>query len=471
MSVAETPFADCGAWPTMSPMEAADTSGSTLSVIEEGAGGRRAVPLLYLVLEYRRPVAGSARYSLDGIDEVRLGRGESRTVAETAIDGARVLEITVPDARLSATHLRLARIGPAWALEDLGSKNGTRLNDAMVTHAPLNAGDRIEVGETMFVYDESSTAPAERHCDSVRDGVDATLLPELAARFTALESVAPTDLSILLRGETGTGKELVANWVHNKRRGAFVPVNCGALPEAIAESELFGYRKGAFSGAREDRTGLVRSASGGTLFLDEVADLRPASQAALLRVLEEQEVMPLGATRPTRVDVRFVSATHQDLDGAVATGRFRADLLARLAGHVFELPPLRARLGELGSIVGRLLPNRHVRFAPSAARALTSHSWPMNIRELRHALASAATLAGDDLVRAEHLPRAMTSTNSDLSDIAPRALTAADEALRAKLVEVLHEQRGNISGAARVMNTDRKQIRRWVTRLGIVVPR
>src|SRR5262249_29775805 len=234
---------------------------------------------------------------------------------------------------------------------------------------------------TFFVF---RNTPVEREAASditdadLRVGAPALMTFDgaLAERYATLERVAPTEVSVLLQGETGTGKELVARALHQMsgRSGAFVAVNCGALPPNLIEAELFGHRRGAFTGATGERLGLVRAADAGTLFLDEVGELPASSQAAFLRVLQEREVVPVGVDHPVKVDVRLCSATLRDLDALVASGQFRRDLYARLFGLTIVLPPLRQRRVDLGLLTRRLLARirggSEVRLSPAALRAL-----------------------------------------------------------------------------------------------------
>ncbi|MCU1383052.1 MAG: sigma-54 dependent transcriptional regulator, partial [Acidobacteria bacterium] len=221
------------------------------------------------------------------------------------------------------------------------------------------------------------------------------------------QRIAGSDASVLVQGESGTGKEVIARSVHqlSRRPGPFVPVNCGALPGGLVESELYGHKRGAFSGADRDRIGMVQSANGGTLFLDEVGDLPLASQASLLRFLQQREVTPLGGRKPEPVDVRVISATNQDIPGLVEKGKFRADLWARLSGFVTRLPALRARREDLGLLLAtlceKLAPERTGELAlerPSA-RALMAHAWPLNVRELENVVRTSLALSpGTELV-------------------------------------------------------------------------
>jgi transcriptional regulator with GAF, ATPase, and Fis domain len=385
-------------------------------------------------------------------------------------------------------------------LEDLGSRNGTLVDGRPITRHGLADGEVIELGNTFLLYREAvpiaAGAPDERFATDAPPGLK-TLSWSLAQELDRLRRTARSREPVLVTGETGTGKELIAQAVHelSGRRGARVAVNCGALPEAMVEAELFGHKRGAFSGAVASRPGLVRSADGGTLFLDEIGDLRLGSQAALLRVLQEGEVLPVGDERPVAVDVRLVSATHRDLDAFVAEGHFRADLLARLRGLVVRLPPLRARREDLGIIVADLLRRRlgdaapRCAFSGPAARALLLHAWAHNVRELDRVLGSALALAEDRPVRLEDLPASMIGGDAPsvpgvTEATAPPAAAppAAAEAPpdeggsddlpfkvrnREQLVRLLVTHQGNVSAVARALGKGRTQVLRWLERYQI----
>jgi DNA-binding NtrC family response regulator len=304
-----------------------------------------------------------------------------------------------------------------------------------------------------------------------------TLLPAFAVQLDAVARVAPTSVPVLVLGETGTGKEVMARAIHglSRRAGAFVAVNCGALPETLLESQLFGHVKGAFSGALRDAPGFVRSADRGTLFLDEIGDLSLRSQAALLRVLQEREVVPVGATRPIKVDIRVLAATHRPLDILAARGEFRHDLFARIAGLRVMLPPLRERPCDLGLLVadvlGAAVPDRAgaLSFSAAAGRALVRYDWPLNIRELGQALALSAALAADGVIDVAHFPPTIAAAKGEAhhDDTAP--LSTGDARLRAELLAHLEVAQGNISEVARAMGKARTQIHRWVKRFGIEI--
>lgn len=233
--------------------------------------------------------------------------------------------------------------------------------------------------------------------------------------FESVRRVAPQDTTVLVTGETGTGKELVARALHGlseRSAGPFVPVNCAALSEGVLESELFGHLRGSFTGAVEDRQGLFRAADAGTLFLDEVGDMGRRVQQRLLRVLEEREVTPVGGERPVQVDVRVVAATHRDLAEEVDAGRFREDLFYRLNVFHVHLPPLRERRSDLPILVRAGLDRIRERSrgpvpegcTALAMRLLQAYRWPGNVRELFSVLESAAIRAGGDRIEAHHLP-------------------------------------------------------------------
>ncbi|MSP63755.1 MAG: sigma-54-dependent Fis family transcriptional regulator [Myxococcales bacterium] len=319
--------------------------------------------------------------------------------------------------------------------------------------------------------------PRRRAARTARPG-PAPLSGPLGRHFADLETVARSPVSVVLRGETGTGKEVIARAVHtlSRRPGDFVAMNCGALPDHLVESELFGHKKGAFSGATEDRPGLVRAAHQWTLFLDEIGDLPAPSQAAFLRVLQEREVVPVGATRPVRVDLRLVAATHRDLDALVAEGRFRADLWARIAGFTFTLPPLRQRREDLGMLIATLVHRitsgaaERVSFSSEAARALFHHAWPQNVRELEKCLGAAVVLARGERIELEHLPETVRAVptaqahSESTEGVDDRPLTVEEQRHRDELQELLAKHAGNISAVARALGKARMQVHRWIKR-------
>jgi transcriptional regulator with AAA-type ATPase domain len=441
-----------------------DTHGTTLSIHADGKGvrtGPRPEPVLVLALECGRPRAGSVRYRLSELTGVSLGRGTERRAEKAGTE----LMIRVPDKWMSSKHARIEPSFGRWVLVDTESKNGSIVDGHTTKRAVLTDGSIIELGHTLFFFfermpiDQDAPAIAELTPKEVEPGLG-TLMPSWHAELSRIRQIAGSEIPMLIEGESGTGKEVIARAIHglSGRGGAFVPVNCGALPENLVESELFGYKKGAFSGADKDHPGLVRAADAGTLFL------------ALLRVLQEREVMPVGGTRAVAIDLRVVAATHRDLDEMVADQQFRHDLFARLAGFRIQVPPLAERRGDLGLLIGALhtqiFPAEHPGFDIDAARLLLRYPWPLNVRELEQALATAHVLAGTELVRAEHLP---DTVRSGRPPGAPRpvVLSEMDQKVRDQVVAALREHQGNVSAVARALDKDRKQIQRWIKRFGL----
>jgi transcriptional regulator with GAF, ATPase, and Fis domain len=368
------------------------------------------------------------------------------------------------DTRLSRTHARFAFDAERarFRVTDAGSRNGTFVDGARVETALLDRDSVVRLGESVLVFDEN-TRMAELERDVAR--------------------VAAGTLSVLILGETGSGKELLARQVHERsgRSGAFVAINCAALPKEMIAAELFGHTRGAFSGANRDRTGLFRSADGGTLLLDEIGDMPLELQPTLLRVLQERRVRPLGADQETAVDVRVVAATHQDLDEMLASGAFRADLFARLAQLTLRLPPLRQRRAELVGLAG-LLARQHGRelsLSAEAAEALLLWRWPLNFRELDALLARfVQSGAPEGRLDLEFLRRAKpellrASAGPAPASEAPGAseARAASESTRdvdaLQLTRALEEAGGNLAVAARKLGVSRQKLYRWMERAGV----
>jgi DNA-binding NtrC family response regulator len=441
---------------------------------EEGPSSGGSEVALVLALEGYRPWVPGARYSLDGITDVTLGRAEARGAER---EGA-TLRIGVPSPALSKVHARIVRRGDAFFVSDAGSRNGTYLDAEPISEAKLDVGRAIEAGRTFFLLHRG---PARRPADldgqaaaAARRGLR-TLRLDVDAQNEALLRVAASRVPVLLRGPTGSGKELVARAIHaeSRRAGAFVAVNSGALPSTLVEAVLFGHVKGAFSGAIRDEPGYIRDAHNGTLFLDEIGDLPLASQAALLRVLQEGEVTPVGSTRSIPVDVRILAATHRPIEELAEKGEFRADLLARLRGYVHPLRPLAERREDLGLLIAELLaelaPGRRPVLSAKVARALFTYPFPHNIRELAQMLGAAAVLApdGTELETAHFPPGLFTSVARGAPVRSPPALSEEDAALREELVCQLETHRGNVTHVAEAMGRAPMQVYRWLRRFGL----
>ena len=301
--------------------------------------------------------------------------------------------------------------------------------------------------------------------------------------FELVRSVAPSGATVLVLGETGTGKELVARALHARSpRSArpFVAINCAAFTESLLESELFGHVRGAYTGAVETRRGLFEQASGGTLFLDEIAELSPATQARLLRVLDNGKVRPLGGEAPKDVDVRVIAATHRDLAALVANGAFRQDLYFRINVVSIALPPLRERIDDVPLLVRHFL-DEHAARTETCARALDgaalaalcARSWPGNVRELKNVVERALTLARGDTLQLSDLSVAALLPEP-VHPLAPPGIAGFAKAKagfeQAYLEQVLERAEGNISEAARLAEMDRSQLRRILRRSGLKPP-
>ncbi|MFT5358661.1 MAG: transcriptional regulator with PAS, ATPase and Fis domain [Polyangiales bacterium] len=399
-------------------------------------------------------------------------------------------DLAIAESAVSRHHARVTLSNTGALLEDLGSTNGTMVNGQRVQACLLQEHDVIRVGDTIFRFTASNAYAygAYRVDGSIVGPARGLPYPKSEIliggyqvdRVVGLtDKVAATSLSAVVVGESGTGKELVARELHGRsgRSGPFQAINCAALPATLLESELFGYRKGAFTGANSDKTGLIQSANGGTLFLDEIGDMPVEAQAKLLRVLQERMVLPIGATVPEPVDVRVVCATHRDLDQRVADGAFRGDLLARLREVEIRLPALSKRLEDLYPLVRHFLNNAD---APTMGVSLpfmlclAHYPWPYNVRELESAVRVALALheTGDLDVRL--LPRNVQDvleTHGDLAESPRTSMTAGPSSstvpTEAELRALLTRHQGNVAAAGRELGKERMQIHRWAKRFGI----
>jgi len=292
--------------------------------------------------------------------------------------------------------------------------------------------------------------------------------------------VADSEATILITGESGTGKEVFANAIHQRSRrarGPFVAVNCTAMPETLLESELFGHTRGAFTDAREARTGLFVQARGGTLLLDEVGDMPMTLQPKILRALQERKVRPLGSSSEVAIDVRVIAATNRDLEGAIEEKRFREDLYFRLNVIQIPLPPLRSRIGDvlplaqhLLSMVAKRAEKPVTSFAPAAAERLVAYSWPGNVRELQNCIERAVTLARFEHVVVDDLPERIRDYRTSHVVVAgddPAELGPLEEVERRYVLRVLEAVRGNKAAAARILGVERKTLYRKLERWGI----
>ncbi len=415
---------------------------------------------------------------IEGPDAGRAARLERACVLGT--DPAS--DLVLSDDRVSRRHLEVRPSEGRFALRDLGSRNGTFYEGSRVTEAIVGVGATLKLGRT-FVRIAPLPEPVELPpSQSRRFGELVGESLALREVFAVLELAARSDVTVLLEGETGTGKELAARGLHDhgaRRRGPFVAIDCAALPETLVESELFGHVRGAFTGARSARDGAFVRADGGTLFLDELDSIGPAVQARLLRAVEERAVRPVGSDAERRVDVRLVAASRSDLSALVAAGTFRADLFYRLSVVRVRIPPLRERREDVAPIAKELLVRRGMREPGPIGGAnldrLFAHDWPGNARELRNAIDRALALSPGAASFAElrvQISGAAGEADDPLAvrtdlPFAEAKQRVLDAFVRRYVGDLLARHDGNLSAAAREAGLDRKHLRHLADEHGL----
>ncbi|MBK7860180.1 MAG: sigma 54-interacting transcriptional regulator [Archangiaceae bacterium] len=402
-------------------------------------------------------------------EKLVIGRGETNSLHGTTF--------TLEDGRVSGQHAQLEAKGNLVLVKDLGSSNGTFLNGEKVGPEPieLREGDLLEVGRTLLTWRTVKASLAAKLIGGTTLGELRTVSPLFGEQLLTGARAAKTTEPVLLVGETGTGKDVLARALHqvSGRRGQFVAVDAGAIPETLFESTLFGHEKGAFTGATEARAGEIVRANKGTLFLDEVGNLSASSQARLLRVLETRYVTALGAKEGQHVDVRFIAATNRSV--LESEEGFREDLVHRLAGFVLKPPPLRERKEDLGIIIKALLEDAGVKsatIAPLTARELYLDPLKGNVRGLRNVLRRAAV--GHDTVHLEKLEGLSSTTPPGSEEPMRKRKTGAMAArprgwvpTREELQKVLEKNGGSVAAAARELESYPRQLYRWLEELGM----
>lgn len=435
---------------------------------------------------------------------VREGKSEEHVFDQdvVAIGAMDDNDLVLDDETVSRNHCRIFREGDQYLLSDLDSTNGTFINRVRVREAFLHENCTVTLGKTDIKFwpvDEKL-----RIVPSDRDRYGDIIGRDRGMReiYSILEKIAPTDATVVIEGETGTGKEVVARTLHQQSRrkdGPFMVFDCGAVPENLIESELFGHEKGSFTGAISQRLGVFELANGGTVFLDELGELDIELQPKLLRVLEQREVKRIGGGKPNRVDVRVVAATNRNLEDEVKAGRFREDLFYRLTVVRLILPPLRERPEDIDLLAQHFLGNgnfnrdrfggRRVNgFAPLVHERLRRYKWPGNVRELHNVVERAVSFAEADTVELadlpEHIayPRGTSDSlgadtnpgiavpeggedfNGTFKDAKEQWVTSFESDYIAQL---LRRNSGNISHAAREADIDRKYFRKLMKKYGI----
>jgi transcriptional regulator with GAF, ATPase, and Fis domain len=442
------------------------------------------------------PASGAARSflsllvsSASGVSVVPIGSAKTVSIGRSA-----TCDVAIADDSVSRKHAVL-RVTPACTIEDLGSRNGTmvqgrRIEPGLAT--PVGPGACIELGSATVVLVRARpvTVDTKPEAPSSDDAAPSAGLvvrdPAMLRLLAMLDVIAPSELTVLLQGETGVGKELFATEVHTRslrHSGPFLTINCAALPESTLEAELFGHEKGAFTGAVAAKPGLFEAAEGGTLFLDEIAELPRSVQAKLLRVVENREVLRMGSVKPRVIDVRLVTATNRDLAALSEAGQFRADLFYRLNGVTLTLPPLRQRRGDIAPLATHFLERAcarqgrpALRLSGDAASALEAHEWPGNVRELRLAMERAAVLCRDAELSAVHLalpqkgqPAAAAPT---VARPAPSNLREQVESFeKQRVIDALDRSSGNQTRAAKLLGVSRGTLIAKIQAYGIERPR
>lgn len=382
-------------------------------------------------------------------------------------------DVRVDEPFVSRFHAAIFPSGRSWQIEDLDSTNGTFIEGRRIRQAELSGGEKISLGRLEFSF---RTQLEEERIEPQADGKGfGALIGEsepMRRLFGLAARVAATDAAVLIHGQSGTGKELLAAALHDHSARAgrpFVPVNCGAIPADLAETELFGHEKGAFTGAAEKRAGLFAEAHRGTLFLDEVGELAPALQVKLLRVLESGEVRPVGAGKPSRVDVRVIAATHRDLRHLVGEGKFRDDLYYRLAVVTLELPPLAGRDGDLERLAAAFLP-RGRNLSKSAMEKLRGWRWPGNVRELRNVIERAAIFSDGPEIDAAAiaLDELSAPVGAALFERHPElAGKSLEEIERGLIADALRKSGGVQADAAKLLGIAKSSLHGKVERYGL----
>ena len=446
-------------------------AGDTSLVYTRGVR-RESLPATRVIARGREPellaVKRARLHVLKGISRgaaVELGDRTSLTIGSSPD-----ADLTLDDDSVSKLHAELRVDGDGYVLRDLGSTNGTRCGDVLVREVVLRGSAvRFHVGETLLELRIGDTEVTHELSPHTAFGPVLGTSPLMRRVFAQLERAAGTASTVLLEGPSGSGKELIANALHEaspRATGPFVIVDCAAIPREMAESELFGHTRGAFTGAIVDRVGLFEEASGGTVLLDEIAELPLDLQPKLLRVLEQRHIVPVGATRPRDVDLRVIAASHHDLSRAVERGRFREDLYFRLAVVKIVIPPLRERREDI-PLLARMFAERlrpdvdpdHV-LAPALLAAMGRHDWPGNVRELRNVI--------ERLLVVGELATSLRGSPAALGTYAQARRDAVDHFERTYCDELMRSCNGVVVEAARRAGLSRQMWHRLLKKHGIV---
>jgi DNA-binding NtrC family response regulator len=410
-------------------------------------------------------------------------RGESIAIGSVplTLGSGNVCDVPLSDPTISRRHLGVEPGPDGVVLRDLGSTNGSFVQGARFNELTLGFGTEVTIGKTVLKYVPNEEALDLGPSDAESYGALVGRDPKLRRLFRLLDDVAATDATVLIEGETGTGKELFAEEIHRhspRRDGPFVVFDCGAVPDELIESTLFGHVRGAFTGAVSDRRGAFEEADGGTLFLDEIGELSPAVQPALLRALDKQSVRPVGGTTYTRASVRVVAATNRNLRAEIAAKNFREDLYYRVAVVRMLVPPLRDRPDDIPLLVDHFIRQfrsaRSLEISPEDLERLRNHSWIGNARELRNVIERACALSHGSRLEIEDAldqpaaggtgPGSPVELDLPFKEAKARII---DDFERAYIGALLKRHGGNLSAAARAADIDRKHLRELLRKHGL----
>lgn len=375
------------------------------------------------------------------------------------------LDIELEDEEVSGRHATL-EIDNVVRIRDNNSTNGVYVNGKRVNETELKDGDIIRLGQHLlsFRFVDEKLPKYIKHSSGLF-GVS----PPFMEVVEQCRKVAPKGVTVLLQGETGTGKDCLAYYIHceSSRSGKYIPINCAAIPSTLIEGQLFGYCKGAFAGAESDFPGYARSAKKGTLFLDEIGEIPLEVQPKFLRFLENKEVAPLGMATPIRVDVRLVVGTNRDLEEMVRTNRFRQDLYSRLLTCRVKIPPLRERPEDVILISTEVMKKKGLRISPSALETLCLWDWPYNVRELLSVIEQLSIdPPPDSVVRSPKVKELLRKDNETSAPAVHRFGAPSPEELQ----RIMEETGGNITETAKRLGCSRQQVYRWMKRHGMALP-
>jgi DNA-binding NtrC family response regulator len=429
------------------------------------ADENRLVPTKILARELR-----FARYRLVVLDGAEAGRAIDASEDEVSIGTAKGNTLVLSDPAVSRHHVAIVSTPRGHLVRDLGSTNGTLINGVSVERAYLASNAVITVGDTRLRFDVLGTDESAALSPDAKWGRAIGASSEMRRLFAMLPKIADSDATLLLEGETGTGKSLIASAVHERSpraSGPFVVVDCGAIPPNLIESELFGHEKGAFTGAFAARAGAFESAAGGTVFLDEIGELPLDMQPKLLRAIEDRVVKRVGRNESTPLDIRLIAATNRDLRLEINKGRFRSDLYYRLNTIRVRVPPLRERREDIPLLVAHYYEEMGGGEPPASLLAdFARHDWPGNVRELRAAV-ERAVLLGDPMVwqgLSDDAAPARADENMSFREAKERAVGHWE---RDYVRALIAQHQGNISRAARAVRMDRNHLRELMVRHGI----